>query len=248
MHKFFFIFKILYFSLRKHRVKNIFKISNFFYKKVILELGGPSRFFYKNIPIYQLASRVDCVNFDYQTLRDGKIIPGCNKYNYYKNKKGNQFVQDATVLDQIDDDSYDLIISSNCLEHIANPIKALLEWKRVLKKNAYLIIVLPNPKKTGDKSRNVTKFNHILGDFNKNITEKDKTHINEVIKKSAFTIDKICPDKETFIKLVNENYKYRILHHHVFDLNLIEEIASYLKISLIGYGNIKKDDYYIFKN
>jgi SAM-dependent methyltransferase len=239
--------RLLLFCLRKYRVKNIFEVVKYFKAKNILELGGPSRFFYKNIPLYQLANRVDCANFGEYTPRDGKIKTGKKQYNYYKNKFGTQYIQDAINLNVIKDLSYDLVISSNCLEHIANPLKALFEWKRVLRKNSYLIIVLPNPKKTADKNRKITKFEHILEDFKKNTTEMDKTHIKEVIEKSAYTIDKISPTKDKFIEMVNNNYKYRILHHHVFDYGLIKQIAKYMGLDLISHGSIKKDDYYILK-
>tara|TARA_B100000519_G_scaffold135943_1_gene117600 strand:+ start:6983 stop:7732 length:750 start_codon:yes stop_codon:yes gene_type:complete len=42
-----------------------------------------------------------------------------------------------------DDNSFDLIIASDCLEHIENDTKALIEWKRILKPNGKLIIFVP---------------------------------------------------------------------------------------------------------
>ena len=41
------------------------------------------------------------------------------------------------------DNQFDIIIASDVLEHIKDDKSALLEWKRVLKKNGYLIIFVP---------------------------------------------------------------------------------------------------------
>lgn len=72
---------------------------------------------------------------------------------------------DATDLSGIDSNKYDFLISSNCLEHISNPIKAIKEWERVVKTGGHLLILVPNNKFGLDINRNITKFNHILNDF-----------------------------------------------------------------------------------
>ncbi len=42
------------------------------------------------------------------------------------------------------DESFDIIISSECIEHTLDPWAALKEMHRVLKKNGYLIVTTPN--------------------------------------------------------------------------------------------------------
>ena len=61
--------------------------------------------------------------------------------------KGDIYFQDATDLNKIDDSKYDFVICSNVLEHIANPLKALNEFKRVLK-NGFIAIIVPYYKHT----------------------------------------------------------------------------------------------------
>lgn len=54
----------------------------------------------------------------------------------------NVFVMDGQ-LPTFEDESFDLIIASDCLEHLEKEILALMQWKRILKKAGKLIIFVP---------------------------------------------------------------------------------------------------------
>ncbi len=51
---------------------------------------------------------------------------------------------DAQKLEGIPNESYDTVYSSHCLEHMRDPIEALLNWWRVLKPGGYLIVAVPD--------------------------------------------------------------------------------------------------------
>ena len=51
---------------------------------------------------------------------------------------------DAQKLEGVADASYDFVYSSHCLEHLSDPLEAMLNWWRVLKVGGYLIVVVPN--------------------------------------------------------------------------------------------------------
>jgi len=51
---------------------------------------------------------------------------------------------DAQYLKSIEDETYDFVHSSHCLEHLYNPYIALLHWIRILKPNGYLIFTVPD--------------------------------------------------------------------------------------------------------
>ena len=89
---------------------------------------------------------------------------------------------DATDLNKIPDLSYEFILSSNCLEHVANPIKALKEWVRVLKGDSLILLVLPSKEYTFDHNRPITKFKHLIEDYNNDTKESDLTHLDEILK------------------------------------------------------------------
>lgn len=226
--------KRLYYKLFEGKIKQYSDIIDYFRDKEGIEIGGPSEVFrpYSYIPIYNYIKHLDGVNFSNNTIWEGKISSGLN-YNYYNNKVGNQYIMDATNLSGIDSNKYDFLISSNCLEHIANPIKAINEWGRIVKPGGQLLILVPNNKFGLDKNRKITKFNHILNDFQENIGEDDLTHLDEVLENHNLKEDIEAFDFEYFKKRSIDNFKHRTIHHHVFDINSIKDLFSYLNFEVI---------------
>lgn len=212
-----------------------------FQNKEILEVGGPSRFFHKNIPIYQLAKTVSGVNFSSLTVWEGKIKKG-NEFTYFKKRKGHQFISDATTFKI--KKKFDVIISSNCIEHIANPLLAIENWLQHLKRKGSLLIVAPKKFKNFDHLRKDTEFSHLLSDYQNHTTERDLTHLNETLRLHDF--DKTNADfpKKELVKMFKNNYKYRVIHHHVFNKELLAKIAQFFNCDIVSLGETKKN-YYI---
>jgi SAM-dependent methyltransferase len=186
-----------------------------------IEIGGPSTLFTTVLPLYRDILGLDGVNFSTDTVWEGQIRPGLH-FNFFAHKKGFQFIADATDLSQIKDESYDFLLSSNCLEHVANPLKALMEWKRIIMADGALILVLPNKVSNFDHNRPTTSFDHILADFNNNTTEHDLTHLDEILRLHDLSMDPPAGNLESFRKRSLENFRNRALHHHVFDLSVID--------------------------
>ena len=45
---------------------------------------------------------------------------------------------------------------------------------------------------------------------------------------------------ETFKKLAQDNYNNRVIHHHVFDRNLVNEICNFANFRIILSNEVKK--------
>ena len=199
-----------------------------------LEIGGPSNFFREILPIYSIIRGLDGCNYGKITIWEGNIKEG-QTYEYHPNKKkGYQFICDAVDLKFIPSLSYDFILASHVIEHIANPIKALLEWLRILKENGILLLVVPHRDGTFDHNRPITTLKHLLDDFEKNIKEDDLTHLPEILELHDLTLDPQAGDFDAFKKRSLDNFNNRCLHHHIFDTKLVVEIFDYLGLQVLS--------------
>jgi ubiquinone/menaquinone biosynthesis C-methylase UbiE len=230
-----YLFKIFKNKLLKPRIPNYLDINNLFTNKIGLEIGGPSGIFKDNgyIPIYKIIKNLDGCNFSNKTLWEGNLKSG-HTYSYYKQKKGIQYISEATDLSYISSEKYDFIISSNCLEHIANPLKAVAEWVRVIKPMGLLLLVLPNKQYCFDHLRNTTEFNHLLNDYNNLTGENDLTHLEEILELHDLKMDRLAGNYEQFRQRSFKNFENRALHHHVFDISLLKKIYEFNNLEIIS--------------
>ena len=175
-------------------------------------------------------------NFSNETIWEGKLQDSCN---YYEDKVGNQYIAEASDLSRFSDQQFDFLLSSNCLEHVANPIKALSEWKRVT--SGKIVLIVPRKDFNFDHKRPITSFDHLLEDFNNDVNESDLTHLDEILSLHDLELDAPSGSFEQFHQRSLENYNNRCLHHHVFDNVLVGQICDYLDMSIAEQTVNKRD-------
>lgn len=209
------------------------------YKEVIqsgvgLEIGGPSRIFGPRgcIPVYADADEIDNCNFGPATVWEGPIEEG-RTFRFNKDKDpGRQFVAEASDLHIIDDEQYDYVISSHCIEHLANPLKGLSEWIRVLKPGGLLVVIFPDKNRTFDHQRPVTTLSHLIDDFESNMGEDDMTHLDEVLELHDFRRSPGIDEVEELRQRSLRNLENRCLHHHVFDTQLAKDVTNHMGLHI----------------
>jgi SAM-dependent methyltransferase len=201
-----------------------------------LEIGGPSRFFQsgKEFPIYSVAQNLDNVNYSDRTFWEGALEEGDN-FRFSANKgAGRQFICEASDLSIIPACKFDFVASCHTLEHCANPIKALNEWRRVLKIDGWLALVLPHKAGNFDHRRRVTEFEHLLRDYSDGVTEDDETHLAEILEKHDLDRDPLQESRKTFEKWIGENAVNRGAHHHVFDPALAIRLVDHVGFEVVA--------------
>lgn len=220
--------------LINQKTKSLPYINTFIGQGNGLEIGGPSLIFNDNalLPIYKTVNKLDNCNFHADTLWSVQQING-EPYIYHSTRpKGLQIVDDASTLSSIPDESYEFILSSHVLEHIANPIKALHEWKRIIKPDGHLVIIIPHKDGTFDRKRPITTLKHLIYDFENNTQEDDLTHLKEILKLHDFSRDIEAGTFQNFMERSKNNLINRALHHHVFNTLLVTELLNYVGLEI----------------
>jgi SAM-dependent methyltransferase len=197
--------------------------------KRALEIGGPSEIFgdHGSLPIYYDLSSVDNCLFSSETIWTGRTTHG-RSFGYHPKKPfGTQFICDATDLKPIPPETYDCILASHCLEHVANPLLALKEWGRVLKPDGFLVVILPHKERIFDWRRPTTSLAHMREDYESNTKEDDLTHLSEILALHDLEMDEGAGSPDQFKIRCMNNHSNRSMHHHVFDTfaaaNLVSE-------------------------
>jgi SAM-dependent methyltransferase len=206
-----------------------------------IEIGGPSPST-ANI-IYQYAECLDNVIFSKETV-------WCNstdEYNYYGDKKGKVFINDSTEISSIEDNIYDFCLSSHSLEHIANPLKAVSEWLRIIKNGGIIIIIVPEKSQCFDHNREYSKFSTILAQYVKNVDESDLSTLNEILMKHDLSMDPPAGNLEEFTRRSLDNYNNRCLHHYVYNDELLMDICNYFNCTLIYKETRELNRWFIMK-
>src|SRR5215467_4828128 len=241
-------------SLRKRGLISTVRTASFSARCVIalggkrgLEIGGPSNLFRKRVPVYSAARSLDNCVFSTETIWEGQRDDGA-PCNFLPDKTGRNRVVDAVDLKGIEDSEYQFVLSCHSLEHIANPIKALKNWRRVAP--GYLVLVLPYCRETFDHLRPITPLSHMIADFESNVGEDDLTHLPEVLELIDWSRVEVPKDaalvSSEYMALVkercSENARHRSMHHHVFDERNATQLVQYsgyrILMSLTNAGNI----------
>lgn len=207
-----------------------------------LEIGGPSLAFRAFIPLYPEIAALDGVNFSEHTTWEGHITTA-TPFRYDKGRVGQQWIGEASSLPALGNAPYDFVISSNCLEHVANPVKALEEWLKQVRPGGHLLLVLPNKASNFDHRRPVTRFEHLLEDHRNGVGEDDLTHLPEILALHDGSRDAGSPSPAAFRERSLKNHENRCLHHHVFDLELMAALCRHLQLDVIRSDSSPSDHF-----
>jgi SAM-dependent methyltransferase len=204
--------------------------------RIGLEIGGPSDIFRRLgwLPVYHRAQRIDNFVFSQKTV----WAEHSARYQIAR-EPGQSYFGEGRDLPGIPDQSYDFVLSSHVLEHIANPLLAVQNWKRVLKPGGSLILVVPNRNKTFDHRRPVTSFSHMVEDFEQNTGENDLTHLPEILELHDHSGDKNCPDIDDFRERALRNFENRCLHQHTFETETVRQVLIWAGLNVLTMETLR---------
>lgn len=194
----------------------------YFNNRTALEIGGPSRLLQN---FYLKLKSIDHINNVSSMKTFAHINTEKNIYDCDATTKNIHLVLEGK--------KYNLLILSHTFEHIANPIKALKNWLDLLTEESIIINIVPDKNFCWDRNREYTTFEHILNDFNSDISENDMTHLHE----SSCMVE----TRPQYYSEVGNYNEHRIIHHHVFSKNILKQVHEFAGFNTIICDN-KKDD------
>ncbi|MGH7995010.1 MAG: methyltransferase domain-containing protein [Opitutaceae bacterium] len=137
---------------------------------------------------------------------------------------------DKQGLGVIPDASADFVIACHVLEHLANPIGAIAEMFRVLKRDGCLVVAVPDKRFTFDKPREITSFEHLWLDYLNKAQSSDDDHYSDFL--SAIMPLHQMPKSEWPEHI--QRARRRNEHAHVWDSNAFADLLL-LAIPLSGH-------------
>jgi SAM-dependent methyltransferase len=191
-----------------------------------VEIGGPSN---TGEVIYKSTSNLDNIVFAKETIWEKHY----DNYNFIEGKTGKTIFNDAVDIANVGDKTYDYLFASHCLEHIANPLKALKEWLRIIKDEGHIILILPEKSECFDNKRKISSFSTILSQYEKNVGEDDLSTLPEILLNHDLTLDLQAGTFEQFKERSLKNYENRGLHHYVYNADLLKEICAFLSCEFV---------------
>ena len=174
-----------------------------------------------------------------------KVFPDIDGYNLFENNywqkefketyigAGKQYNCDVVNIES--EKKYDLILNSHVLEHIANPLKALMKWRDLLTPEGMILSIIPDKSQMFDCRRPLTRLDHLVMDMYNGTEENDETHIKEAV---GLFVNNGGYDYENYVKSSNDNFKYRAIHHHCFDAKLVRSMFEFLYFKVIKQEQI----------
>ena len=231
----------LYRRVRRFKAKSFSSHCGMLAGRCGVEVGGPSRIFSAQgiFPLYPVVAALDNVTFASRTIWEGDLSRD-GEYHFDAGKlPGRQFILDATDLSGVAAGSYDFLLSSHVLEHLANPLRGLYEWLRVVKEGGALVLVLPHRDGTFDHLRPVTTIEHMLEDYAQERDEHDVSHVEETRELHDLKYDDGVSGRAEFEQRLRNNATERSLHHHVFSTRTVAQLLDRAGLQILSLETVR---------
>lgn len=124
-------------------------------------------------------------------------------------------IDDGGKLTTIGEDSVDFVVANHLLEHMADPIGAILNMLRVVKPGGVLFITVPDKRYTFDKDKPVTSVEHMIRDYEEGPDWSREGHYKEWVKHDLPDRDKAVQEKRA-LELMDEDYS---IHFHIWTVD-----------------------------
>lgn len=146
---------------------------------------------------------------------------------------GKYIIADAETL--AIDKTYGVVYASHVLEHMKDPLRALLSWDRVLEPGGALFLILPWKNNTFDQYRPANTFEQLAQKF---VRKSYMSDFEQTVRAIDMDRDYGFPPGSNFEDLrrrtLGSPEGSEMLHYHVFDLHLLKQLLKCLDYDLVA--------------
>ena len=138
-------------------------------------------------------------------------------------------LDDAETLASVRDDTQDFVIANHVIEHMRNPVAALLNWRRVLRPGGRLFMAVPDKHLTFDRERAITPLAHVVEDYLHPDAQRDRQAFVDFALYVSCRVFHVRPESEAEAfagELAAKNYS---IHFHVWDKPAFDELLEYME-------------------
>jgi SAM-dependent methyltransferase len=134
------------------------------------------------------------------------------------------------ALEAVGSESLDFVVASHILEHLANPLRILVDIYRVLKPGGVVLILLPDRRKTFDQGRDPTPLEHVVHDFEVGMLEVDDEHLLDFISHASSDPEILAAiqSDSSERQAVFELQRRRSIHVHCWTLDEFAQVILFL--------------------
>lgn len=134
-------------------------------------------------------------------------------------------IDEGNELSTIADNTFDYLIAAHVLEHIEDPISALKNWLRVIKRGGHLLVAVPDKRYCGEEERPLTSVEHFMRDYEEGHHVSAEEHYRDFGANmkgySGTTLDEYVAEREPMI------------HFHTFTLSSFVELL--VSVQFLGF-------------
>jgi SAM-dependent methyltransferase len=210
-----------------------------------LEIGGPSAVFGAEglVPVYPVLDSIDGVQWSAETV--WHTLDSAAGYRPDGTPRGELHLLDSADLAGLEADTYDAVICSHVIEHLANPLGALAGWRRVTRADGHLLLVAPHMQGTFDHRRPLTSLAHMIEDFERGRGDDDLTHLEETLSLHDRSRDAEPDDDAAWGAQRRSNATTRVLHHHTFTTSSLLALLDHAGLELLAAETRFPHDIYV---
>jgi len=133
---------------------------------------------------------------------------------------------------QIETGSLDFVVAAHVIEHTPNPVGAIVESHRCLKKGGKLVLVIPDKRRTFDKNRELTSLDHLVADYENPDRERDLENYLDFFQNARMAEEPLAEAKKAHGEGID-------IHYHVWDPSSFHSMMTHIVDNFADFSSFE---------